>query len=55
MSLVTLQNNDLYFELSSEMGASVTKFQDKKSGKDIFSISAIRKEAFYQYCKIIFI
>ena len=36
MSLVTLQNNDLYFELSPEMGASVTKFKDKKSGKDIF-------------------
>ena len=33
MYLVTLQNNDLYFELSPEMGASVIKFQDKKSGK----------------------
>lgn len=36
MPLIILQNKYLYFEVSPEMGASVIKFQDKKTSEDIF-------------------
>ncbi len=36
MPIITIYNNNLHLELSPEMGASVTKFQDKKTGKNIF-------------------
>ena len=36
MSLITLNNDNLFLELSPEMGASITKFRDIKSSKDIF-------------------
>ncbi|MDC2992406.1 hypothetical protein OAZ22_01805 [Pelagibacteraceae bacterium] len=36
MPLVRLDTKNLHFEISPEMGASITKFQDKKTGVDIF-------------------
>ena len=36
MSLISLGNDKLSLEISPEMGASITKFKNVKSGKDIF-------------------
>ena len=36
MLLLSLQNKNLYLEISPEMGASITKFCDRKKNKDIF-------------------
>ena len=36
MSLITLNNDKLFLEISPQMGASITKFKSLKSGRDIF-------------------
>ena len=36
MTLLSLQNKNLFLEISPEMGASITKFCDRKKNKDIF-------------------
>ena len=36
MPILSLQNKNLFLEISPEMGASVTKFYDRKKNKDIF-------------------
>ena len=36
MSLISLQNKHLFLEISPEIGASITKFFDRKKNKDIF-------------------
>ena len=36
MPLLSLQNKNLFLEISPEMGASITKFCDRKKNKDIF-------------------
>ena len=35
MPLISLQNRNLYLEMSPEMGASITKFYDIKKNNDI--------------------
>jgi len=50
MSLITLNNNKLFLELSPEMGASITKFRDIKSGKDIFRPFSFNKKLIKKNC-----
>ena len=44
MSLISLGNDKLFLEISPEMGASITKFKNLKSGKDIFRPFSNRKK-----------
>ena len=44
MSLISLSNDKLLLEISPEMGASITKFKNLKSGKDIFRPFPNKKE-----------
>tara|TARA_B110000014_G_C20118990_1_gene592099 strand:+ start:1183 stop:2052 length:870 start_codon:yes stop_codon:yes gene_type:complete len=50
MSLITLNNNELFLELSPDMGASITKFRDIKSGKDIFRPFSFSKKLIKKNC-----
>ena len=55
MPLLSLQNKNLFLEISPEMGASITKFCDRKKNKDIFRPFPKTKKITstkYQYKKI---
>ena len=43
MPLIALTNDKLFLEISPEMGASITKFKNLKSGKDIFDHFLIKE------------
>ena len=44
MSLIQLENKYLFLEICPEMGASITRFLDKKLNQDIFRPFPNRKK-----------
>ena len=50
MSLISLSNDKLLLEISPEMGASITKFKNLKSGKDIFRPFPNKKKIIRKNC-----
>ena len=52
MPTLSLQNKNLFLEISPEMGASVTKFYDRKKNKDIFR--PFQKQKKFQKKTVIF-
>ena len=50
MSLITLSNDKLFLEIAPKMGASITKFRNVKSGKDIFRPFSNKKKIIKKNC-----
>ena len=50
MSLISLNNDKLFLEISPQMGASITKFKSLKSGKDIFRPFPNKKKIIRKNC-----
>ena len=50
MPFISLANDKLFLEISPEMGASITKFKNVKSGKDIFRPFPNRKKIIKKNC-----
>ena len=50
MSLIQLENKYLFLEISPEMGASITRFLDKKQNQNIFRPFPNRKKIKSKNC-----
>jgi len=50
MSLISLDNDKLFLEISPEMGASITKFKNVNSGNDIFRPFSNTKKLIKKNC-----